>query len=212
MQVEEGKEREGGNEDHRHAGHTHLTTGQAGQQAQSTCTVWEATKSERIQQTSARRGPVGSGSQRAHGRQSFEREERTHSDSRGQDPRGGRTRARVDSQQEKPHLSTIRATETQLPKCPGRGSRPEGTLRPMGTRPRKGPWRSPEHSSWPGTTGHIRLVRGRGQGISPSCGHRGLLGQNISISKATEPLAITLGVKSKEENSVLLKIFHRQVQ
>lgn len=79
----------------------------------------------------------------------------------------------------------------------------------MGTGPSKGPWRSPEHSSWPGAMGHIRFVRGRGQGISPPCGHRGLLGQNICISKATEPLAITLGVKSKEENSFLLKIFHR---
>lgn len=44
MQVEEGKEREGGDEDHHHGGHTHLTTGQAGQQTEGMCSVWEATR------------------------------------------------------------------------------------------------------------------------------------------------------------------------
>lgn len=45
-------------EDLRHAGSTHLTTGQAGQQAEGTGSMWEATSTEGIHPVSARRGPV----------------------------------------------------------------------------------------------------------------------------------------------------------
>lgn len=47
---------------------------------------------------------------------------------------------------------------------------------------------------------------------SSLCGHRDLLGRNTSMPKATEPPAITLGVRSKAENSRLLRTPHRQVQ
>lgn len=191
---------------------THLTTGQAGQQTEGTCSVWGATGRERVRQTSARREPRAQAASRltAH---TASREKRQHVLTvTGTSPAEGEEVAERRASEKAP-WSHEPCTDTGQPECSAQGEGTAGAADQKGHRADEDQARQGALAK-AGAAGHVTFTEGRQKGreqeTNSLCAQRPLGPEHLH-SQSHRTLTISQRAKEQEEN-LLLQILDRQVQ